>query len=346
MIRTGIVADRQQAQPLRVGGELRSVRRLIVVCLIALAAAGFGLVTTVFNTTTWFNAKSGEIERQWFGIALSKVLAARPDVPASVAARELAIDFMLQDARVSSQQGSADLELSIRLPGDAPAYLVWTAPALGTAGMLNFAPTRVPLILGVVAAAGLLLFRLNRLARALDRERQAASELASTDMLTGLGNRRAFHEELAERLKDGRTFALACIDLDGFKAVNDRYGHAAGDAVLSGVARRLDRILGPGDHGFRLGGDEFALLLPSEGRDMVRFVKKIMLALNDSYELDPHTRARVGASVGVAFAPIDATEGQRLISRADTALYLAKEERSSTYRFAGKSPAAAMVSAA
>jgi len=345
MIRTGIVTGRQ-SQPPFVGSELRSVRRLIVVCLVALAAAGGGLVTTVVNTTTWFDGKSGEIERQWVGIALSRMMAARPDLPASAAAEELAVDFLLQDARVSAQQGAADLELSIRLPGAAPAYLVWAAPALGTTGMLNFAPTRVPLILGVVVAAGLLLFRLNRLARALDRERQAASELASTDMLTGLGNRRAFHDELAERLVNGGPFALACIDLDGFKGVNDRHGHAAGDAVLSGVARRLVGMFGPGDRAFRLGGDEFAVLLQAERRDVVRFVKKIILALDDSYELDPHRRARVGVSVGVALSPIDATEAQRLIACADAALYRAKAERGSTYRFAGNPPAPEIVSAA
>jgi diguanylate cyclase (GGDEF)-like protein len=252
----------------------------------------------------------------------------------------------LPDARIVSQHAPSDLESSVRLPGDSEAYLVWAAPRLGTAGMLNFAPSRLPLLLGFVAATALLLFNLERLARALDRERQLASELAGTDILTGLRNRRAFHEELAARLKDGGTFALACIDLDGFKAVNDRHGHAAGDAVLSGVARRLGRILGPEDRAYRLGGDEFALLLQAKERDLTRFAKKIVLALDDFYELDGQARARVGASVGIALAPTDATEAERLMSRADAALYVAKEERASAYRFAGDLPAPALVSAA
>jgi diguanylate cyclase (GGDEF)-like protein len=128
--------------------------------------------------------------------------------------------------------------------------------------------------------------------------------------------------------------------------VNDRHGHAAGDAVLSGVARRLGRILDPGDRAYRLGGDEFALLLQTEDRDLKRFAKKIVLALDDSYELDGQARGRVGASIGIALAPTDAAEAEQLMLRADAALYIAKEERGSSYRFAGDLPAPAMVSAA
>jgi diguanylate cyclase (GGDEF)-like protein len=346
MFRIGIVGAQQQGQAPRAGSELRNVRRLVAVCLIVLAAAGGGLVVTVFNTKAWFNAKSGEIERQQVHVALANSLAARPHLPVVATAMELAALLSLPDARIAPRQSASDLELSARLPGDTEAYLVWAAPRLGTAGMLNFAPTRLPLLLGIGAASALLLFKLERLARTLDRERQMASRLAGTDTLTGLGNRRAFHEELAARLKDGGTFALACIDLDGFKSVNDRHGHAAGDAVLSGVASRLARILGPGDRAYRLGGDEFALLLEAKERDLTRFAKKIVLTLDDSYELDGQARGRVGASVGIAMAPIDAVEAERLMSRADAALYVAKGERGSTYRFAGDLPAPAMVSAA
>jgi diguanylate cyclase (GGDEF)-like protein len=346
MFRTGIVTTRQQGQATRAGSELRNVRRLIAICLITLAAAGGGLVVTVVNTTAWFDAKSGENERQRVQAGLVHSLSARPHLPIAAAARELAVAFSLPDARIASEQASSDLELSVRLPGRAEFYLVWTAPRLGTAGMLNFAPRRLPILLGFVAASALLLFKLERLARALDRERQMASELAGTDTLTGLGNRRAFHEELTARLQDGGPFALACIDLDGFKAVNDCHGHAAGDAVLSAVSRRLGQILGSGDRAYRLGGDEFALLLQAKDRDLKRFAKKIALALDDPYELDPQTRARVGASVGIALAPDDAADAERLMSRADAALYVAKGERGSAYRFAGDLPRPAMVSAA
>jgi diguanylate cyclase (GGDEF)-like protein len=346
MFRIGIVNAQQHAQAPRTGIELRNVRRLIAVCLITLVMAGGGLVVTVINTTAWFDATSGEIERQRVQDALAHSQSARPHLPAAVAATELAVVFSLPDARIASQQGSPDLELSARLPGDAEAYLVWAAPRLGHAGMLNFAPIRLPLLLGFVAAAGLLLFKLERLARALDRERQMAAKLAGTDTLTGLGNRRAFLEELAVRLQGGGTFALACIDLDGFKAVNDRHGHAAGDAVLSDVARRLGRILDPSDRAYRLGGDEFALLLQVTERDLTRFAKKIVLTLEEPFEVDAQARARVGASVGIAIAPSEAVDAERLMSRADAALDKAKEERGNSYRFASDASTSARVSAA
>lgn len=346
MFRMGIVAVRRQRQAPRAGSELRNVRRLIAICLITLLAAGGGLVVTVINTKAWFDAKSGEIERQRVQVALVNSLSARPHLPVASAARELAALLSLPDARIAAQQSASGRELSVRLPGDAEAHLVWAAPRLGTAGMLNFAPTRLPLLFGIGAASALLLFKLERLARTLDRERRMASQLAGTDTLTGLGNRRAFHEELSARLLGGGVFALACIDLDGFKAVNDRYGHAAGDSVLSGVAERLGRILDPGDRAYRLGGDEFALLLQAKERDLTRFARKIILALDDAYEFEGQARARVGASIGIALAPADAADAERLMSQADAALCVAKNERASAYRFAGDLPRPAMVSAA
>ncbi|MCW3012125.1 MAG: hypothetical protein JWO90_2529 [Solirubrobacterales bacterium] len=142
--------------------------------------------------------------------------------------------------------------------------------------------------------------------------------LASTDALTGLGHHATFHAELAEARADGDVGVLV-IDVDRFKAYNDRHGHPAGDVALRRTAEVLAGALRRGDALFRIGGDEFAALLPGAGGESTL---EIARRLHDAVA-DGETGLRV--SIGAASAA-EGEDGVALLSRADRALYVAKEQ--------------------
>ena len=158
------------------------------------------------------------------------------------------------------------------------------------------------------------------------------AHLASHDALTGLANRMLFRDgvTLALAAADAR-FALLCLDLDGFKAVNDRLGHPAGDALLRLVARRLTDSVGEEALVARLGGDEFAMILRQGDRETIAAcAERLVARIGEPYEIDGR-RVVIGTSIGIAFAPADGPD--TLIKRADLALYRAKAEGRNTHRF-------------
>ncbi len=159
---------------------------------------------------------------------------------------------------------------------------------------------------------------------------------AQTDALTGLPNRPLFMERLASALTRCRTMesdlAVIFIDLDGFKGVNDTYGHDAGDDLLVQVARRLVDAVRPPDLTARLGGDEFVVLC--EDVDAVDLgevvVGRVQQALDAPYHLDRQGRVvevRIGGSIGVALAGDVAYRASALLRAADAAMYAAKQSR-------------------
>lgn len=153
-----------------------------------------------------------------------------------------------------------------------------------------------------------------------------AQHLAHYDPLTGLCNRVLFGEmvlrELAVAQRSGESFAILAIDLDGFKAVNDMHGHAAGDTVLKEAADRMARAIRVSDVAARLGGDEFAVLLMGADRGNAQAVAE---ALVESLSLPyPKIRVAVSASVGIAVFPQSGVTMLQLLERADMALYRAK----------------------
>lgn len=160
------------------------------------------------------------------------------------------------------------------------------------------------------------------LARALERER----ELSRTDALTGLANRRAFVEALERAVaRGGRDVTVAYLDVDNFKAVNDRFGHDAGDGLLREVAGGLARAVRDGDVAARLGGDEFAVLFtrtPSEHAHTA--LRRLLAVAAGAAARLPGTE--VGMSIGVVhWARLPETvEG--VLRRADAAMYRAKRE--------------------
>jgi diguanylate cyclase (GGDEF)-like protein len=149
------------------------------------------------------------------------------------------------------------------------------------------------------------------------------------DPLTGLANRTLFSDRLANAAarhgRNHRPFAVLCLDLDQFKAINDTMGHAAGDAVLRRVGARLSRAMRRGDTAARLGGDEFAVVLEESGgaESARRTGERIAAAISRPITLSDR-RISVHTSIGVAESPGDQIDPDELLRRADTAMYEAK----------------------
>jgi diguanylate cyclase (GGDEF)-like protein len=151
--------------------------------------------------------------------------------------------------------------------------------------------------------------------------------LAHHDSLTELPNRRLFTDRLNQAIS-GNSCALLCLDLDGFKEVNDRLGHAAGDVLLKNVAMRLKDCIRSNDTSARLGGDEFAILLPdSSAADALRVANELAYVLRQPYFLGVFGSADVAASIGIAVAPDHATMADELMQKADRALYKSKNAK-------------------
>src|SRR5688572_17302824 len=170
---------------------------------------------------------------------------------------------------------------------------------------------------------------------AVRRERQLANQrvayLAYHDSLTDLPNRALFHDRLQQALlrshRDEKGLALLLIDLDGFKEINDALGHHAGDVVLQEVATRLRGTLRASDTVARLGGDEFAVLLPATDVNRAELAaRKILHDLEHPFEADGRP-LMVSASIGIAGVPWHAATGEELLQKADSAMYVAKSDR-------------------
>ncbi len=160
---------------------------------------------------------------------------------------------------------------------------------------------------------------------AADTNRDQALSLATFDALTGLPNRRAFLDTLDAHLERTGPFFLGLVDLDGFKPINDIYGHTSGDDVLIEVARRLADACGPKASVARLGGDEFAVILPGlYERELRALGDALCAALAEPYALDTET-AYLSASIGFTERAPEDDNASRLLERADYALYEAKE---------------------
>ncbi len=160
-------------------------------------------------------------------------------------------------------------------------------------------------------------------------ERDALRSLALTDALTGLPNRRGLSEALARSLaacSAQRVTAVYLIDLDGFKPVNDRLGHDAGDELLIGVARRLQGMLRGSDVVARLGGDEFVVVASglAGDADALALGRKLLDAFGVPF-VAAGQPCRVGLTIGYALAPHDGADADSLLKRADAAMYAGKQ---------------------
>jgi diguanylate cyclase (GGDEF)-like protein/PAS domain S-box-containing protein len=171
----------------------------------------------------------------------------------------------------------------------------------------------------------------------ITREREAElqlRQLALYDPLTGLANRAFFHERLRHaimlRREEGQATGLLYIDLDGFKGINDRWGHDLGDEVLHEIGRRVERSVRPGDTAARLGGDEFAVVLtePLTADDAVGVAERLLAEIAKPFE-SRNGLLSITASIGIAFGNDDET----LLKEADIAMYRAKGHSDIGYAF-------------
>ena len=171
-----------------------------------------------------------------------------------------------------------------------------------------------------------------------DEER--AWHLANYDALTGLPNRLLLNDRLSQAVgraqRNGSRFAVLYVDLDGFKPVNDRFGHAAGDELLQAAARRLQGCVRGSDTVARLGGDEFVVVLPEtvERAAAETVARKILGELHAPYRLAVG-EAVTTASIGAALFPPDGQDVDKLLAAADRAMYRAKSAGKNRIAFAG-----------
>jgi diguanylate cyclase (GGDEF)-like protein len=207
---------------------------------------------------------------------------------------------------------------------------------------LHFNPFQAALVLGLVFLS--MAWNFGFLLMAIDRLRNEVADLALLDDLTGVGNRRhllqRLTEECARSERSGEPFALLVIDLDGFKAVNDTHGHAAGDACLQHFTLMAQTRLRPGDMLARTGGDEFCIVLPGstllEGAIIAR---RVLEVCREDAEACVGADVPISLSIGVAqWTRETGPFPDKLIAAADHALYAAKNDGKNRYAVYDPSP--------
>ena len=338
--------------------------------LIAVIVSGFALFTVSRHTLTWQRLIIAGIA-MGFGIAAMHYtgMAAMEIGPGII------YDPLLVTASViiAIAASCAALWLAFQLRSESVSHIVWkklgsaaimgaaivgmhytgmaaahfAAGTICTAPLSPIADDGVWLAAGIGAFAILLLTTMmlisvvdTRHVRQLEAAYTTISELAQTDALTGLVNRRAFLERLslafAESGRGGKPFALLLIDLDHFKDANDTFGHPAGDRLLRAVAERLRKAARQTDLVARLGGDEFAILQTgmTDPTDAATLASRIATLLGSPCTIDGN-ELRVTASIGIALSGAEVSGSEALMMRADLALYHAKDEGRNCFRLHG-----------
>ena len=214
--------------------------------------------------------------------------------------------------RLAAQTGGQREMQTVTRGGERKTLLIGTAQIAGIDGR----PLRASFVVDITARK---------------QAEQRLEHMAHYDALTALPNRVLFDDRMDQALRlaarEQRPDALFMMDLDGFKAVNDRLGHEAGDLVLAEVSNRLRRVLRASDTPARLGGDEFGILLPhTDEHGAITVAEKILAALAEPLDVNGRA-ARIGGSIGIALFPMHAEDGAALIRAADVAMYWAKRER-------------------
>lgn len=205
-------------------------------------------------------------------------------------------------------------------------------------------PARIEELNALSEDFNVLLDELEAWQKQLQHENRSLAHLATHDSLTGLLNRAAFTEalDLAVRSSAARNqfAAVLYLDSDDFKGINDRHGHAAGDAVLIGIAQRIRACLRDTDCVARLGGDEFAVLIAAlrQPEDAVHIAEGILQAMTLPMGLPDGSAIVAPLSIGLAVYPVHARSGTALLHAADAAMYGAKRQSGATWRSAEVAP--------
>jgi diguanylate cyclase (GGDEF)-like protein len=236
-------------------------------------------------------------------------------------------------ARTADQeQNEVAYQIEATATGEPIGFIIWEPDLPGSRVIGRLIP--------VLSAAGLviavlfltLVARLRRSLRELSVSEQHARHLSVHDVLTGLPNRALFSASFQRCLaavgSDTDRGAIALVDLDRFKEVNDTYGHAAGDELLQAVVGRISALIGTRDVFARFGGDEFALLFPAigaSGDDHLRICRNVIDSIGQPFNLQTGDAVvRIGCSIGVAVFDEASHAPSEIMRRADVALYDAK----------------------
>jgi len=231
--------------------------------------------------------------------------------------------------------------LDVAVEAELPPLLA-AAEVAAVETVLRAAGQRIPIELRVRRIAGRDGFVTVVAVRDLSQRVAAEARiryLAHHDALTGLTNRAMLRQRLEHAIalarRTGEVVAVFCLDLDRFKGVNDGLGHAAGDALLREVGRRLLTAVRETDTVARLGGDEFVIVQSSDGPSagVEALAARLTLALSETYELGGGAQAAISASIGIALFPQDAEDADTLLAYADLALYRVKQDGRDGFAF-------------
>jgi len=280
--------------------------------------------------------------------------AERPDVAPAIASLQGPVRDYADQAEIAiraTAPGQAALDLvaaedaafrAVRRAENHAAHLV-NAKTNAQIGLWASREVYVrALVAGTIAVLVLLAVAFRNLYRRARRDAARIEQLAHFDSLTGLANRSLLDDRLARLValaeRNAAPLAVLLFDLDGFKAVNDMHGHAAGDSLLVAVAQRAASCVRASDTVGRLGGDEFLVLLPDTDREGARAVAhKLLEAMARPFDIGP-VRVSVSASIGGAFLPGQPVAGGALVRAADAALYESKRRGRNAYTEAADAP--------
>ncbi|HAG93308.1 MAG: GGDEF domain-containing protein [Pseudomonadales bacterium] len=284
-------------------------------------AAPIAVVAMMDSERLWFKSRLGldipELDRK---VAFCAHAIMRPEQP-------LVVPDLSQDNRFAHNPLVAQPP-HVRFYAGAPIRDS-DGRALGTIAVIDAQPRQFSAEqrLALSDLSFLVTTALDARKRSLDLER-----MASTDHLTGIANRARFEAslqaELARARRTGTPVSLICLDLNGFKEVNDTHGHSAGDEVLVEVTRRIQQLVREGDTFARLGGDEFAIVIQNARDNAVQsLLSRIAPTVAKPIQLSGGNRVQVTTSVGVATTVEEDLSGDNLLARADADLYRDKNSR-------------------
>ncbi len=288
------------------------------------------------------------------GLALAAVVPFNPAQPWADDKQVLVAARMLDAAKIADlgrrhgldnvrfqHQSAGDSTFAIPVTGAGETrigHLAWDHFRPGSDMLPNLLLIVLTSVITIAIAFGVLFERLRRLGREMTKEEEKSNLLASHDHLSGLLNRRTFHERFAaelERCRRGHAgMALHMIDLDRFKDINDSLGHQAGDEVIRQVAQRISNVVRGADIVARLGGDEFAVVQVDTETTLeaTALAERLREALTRPIMFGD-SEMSVGASIGIALGPVGELDTEGMLKLADSALYEAKSGGRNRHRF-------------
>jgi len=232
--------------------------------------------------------------------------------------------------------------------GTGPLLEAMTIGSIGfvtTIAMTEYWQNNLPMATGLTVGLIVLpifylvlIRRLHALTEQLEQELNRTTYAATHDTMTGLANRAYFFQRVTDKIHEAErfneNFAILFIDLDGFKLINDTYGHAYGDETLKITANRLQQISRKSDLIARLGGDEFSLMLQgtNTSENFQIITQRILSLLSQTIHIDGHP-LHVTASIGISQYPIHGITPDKLINEADAAMYQSKKSGKNRYTF-------------